>query len=422
MADVIETFGRYVQKQIPKRPNYAGGLLLTAYRAYGFALKTFPEKRLTDAKQYLAAECMDCIVRPLAHPGDQVLTSMFMPCEAFFAAGLLPMCAEQYSTYANGAGAEHAFIEAAENAGIAETFCSYHKTVTGAAISGVLPKPAAIVNTSLACDANNLTFRKAAELTGAPQFYIDVPYMPCEDAVDYVADQLRDMTRRLYDVTGRKTDEAMLRSLVQNSRKTMAIMRDIIGLKRDRYVPTDLTSELYEALLWHNAMGLPKALKYAEKLRADLLKSREKPGRKILWMHTNPFYQKTVQDIFNWKRDPWIALTELSYDNLVEMDEKDPYRAMAARAVYNYYNGPVSRRAERAAEVAYETGADGVILFCHWGCKETCGASTVIEKTVSDAGLPVLVLNGDGVDRRNSSDGQMKTRIGAFLEMLEGRR
>jgi benzoyl-CoA reductase/2-hydroxyglutaryl-CoA dehydratase subunit BcrC/BadD/HgdB len=35
-------------------------------------------------------------------------------------------------------------------------------------------------------------------------------------------------------------------------------------------------------------------------------------------------------------------------------------------------------------------------------------------------GLPTLVLDGDGCDARNVADGQMVTRVNAFLEQLEG--
>ena len=78
------------------------------------------------------------------------------------------------------------------------------------------------------------------------------------------------------------------------------------------------------------------------------------------------------------------------------------------------------RRADRALKMAKTVGADGAILFCHWGCKETCGASPVIADALESAGIPVLILSGDGVDRRNSPDGQAGTRISAFLEMLGG--
>ena len=193
MGDLVRSFGEYVERQMGPHPVYARRLLLAAYRAYGAKLRYLPNPALPLSKRYLATVCMDCMVRPLAHPSRQILTSIFTPCEVFHAMGLYPMCAEQFATYTNGAGAEHGLIEAAERAGISETFCSYHKAVTGAAVSGVLPKPLAVVNTSLACDANNLTFRKAAELLGAPQYYIDVPWQTDGAAVEYVAEQLREM-------------------------------------------------------------------------------------------------------------------------------------------------------------------------------------------------------------------------------------
>ncbi|MFQ6806818.1 MAG: 2-hydroxyacyl-CoA dehydratase family protein [Lachnospiraceae bacterium] len=31
----------------------------------------------------------------------------------------------------------------------------------------------------------------------------------------------------------------------------------------------------------------------------------------------------------------------------------------------------------------------------------------------------MLILDGDGIDRRNSHDGQIKTRLEAFLEMIQ---
>ena len=132
-----------------------------------------------------------------------------------------------------------------------------------------------------------------------------------------------------------------------------------------------------------------------------------------------------MKQIFNYKEDPRIVLTEMCYDTLIgkpgeeDPGRRDPYRMMAERTVYNSFNGPVSRRAEKALEMAKTVEPDGVILFCHWGCKETCGGSALIRDALEAAGYPVLVINGDGVDRRNSSDGQIGTRIEAFLEMLE---
>ena len=420
MGDLVRSFGAYVEKQMGQHPVYARRLLLAAYRAYGLKLRLLPSRELPLSKRYLARVSMACMVRPLSHPSRQILTSVFTPCEVFHAMGLYPMCAEQFATYANGAGAEHGLIEAAERAGISETFCSYHKAVTGAAVSGVLPKPLAVVNTSLACDANNLTFRKAAELLGAPQYYIDVPWQTDGAAVEYVAEQLREMAAWLCDLAGRKLSQERLKESVERSRQTIRTLCRVIPLRKERYVPADLTSEMYEVLMVHNALGMPETLRYAEMLLRDYEQAGEWPGKKILWLHSNPFYQKAVQSFFNYSSDPFLALTEMCYDPLLLSEETDPWRAMAERLVMNSFNGPVERRIGKAVQMARQIGADGAVLFCHWGCKQTCGAAATIRSALEEEGIPTLILNGDGVDRRNAPDGQTSTRIGAFLEMLEG--
>ena len=47
-------------------------------------------------------------------------------------------------------------------------------------------------------------------------------------------------------------------------------------------------------------------------------------------------------------------------------------------------------------------------------------ASEKAQQQLEAAGFPTLILNGDGVDRSNTSDGQISTRLGAFMEMLGG--
>lgn len=91
---------------------------------------------------------------------------------------------------------------------------------------------------------------------------------------------------------------------------------------------------------------------------------------------------------------------------------------MAERLVRNCFNGPATRRAQRLRELCDETDAQGVVLFCHWGCKQTAGAAQLIRNTLEQAGYPTLVLDGDACDRANCMEGQMGTRFSAFLEML----
>ena len=44
----------------------------------------------------------------------------------------------------------------------------------------------------------------------------------------------------------------------------------------------------------------------------------------------------------------------------------------------------------------------------------------LLKEAMKEEGIPMLILDGDGIDKRNNHDGQIKTRLEAFLEMLEG--
>ena len=186
MPNIVDRFGQLVDDAIPK-PELARQLLLLGYRAKDVQLLLAPEKELTPARQYAAQIAMDAMIAPLAHPQRAALVNIFMPCELLHAFHLLPMFAEATACYLNGAAAERGFIHYAESAGISPTLCSYHKALLGMGLSGTAGKPLFTACTSIACDANNLTFRRLAQHYGIPHFYLDVPYDHDEYAVAEVS-------------------------------------------------------------------------------------------------------------------------------------------------------------------------------------------------------------------------------------------
>ena len=94
---------------------------------------------------------------------------------------------------------------------------------------------------------------------------------------------------------------------------------------------------------------------------------------------------------------------------------------MARRLLANVNGGSAARRIDNAIAWAKKLNADGVILFCHWGCKQTMGAAQLFKSALEAEGYPVLLLDGDGCDRANTMDGQTATRLDAFLEMLHSK-
>ena len=46
----------------------------------------------------------------------------------------------------------------------------------------------------------------------------------------------------------------------------------------------------------------------------------------------------------------------------------------------------------------------------------------LLKEELDRQNIPLLVLDGDGMDRRNSHDGQIRTRFEAVLEVLRQRK
>jgi len=415
---IIETFGHYVDQWSNSNPVNARRLLRTGWEVQNLKFQYFPNRRLLPADRYLARLMMDTMLKPLQKPDQSVIVSVFTPCELMHETGLHPYSVEAFSCYLSASQAERDFLQQAENEGLSETLCSYHKTFIGAAQKGILPKPRCIVYTNLTCDANLLTFRRLAEMFQVPSFFIDVPLQQNKENVLYVADQLRKLAAFLTKHTKKTIDEERLKERLRCSRKTIKNYKAFQRARSDKYVPSDLVTPLYSGMTNNLLLGTAEEEKYTRMLLRDIKKASPSKGNRIYWMHTLPFWSEAVKKELSLKESAQIVGCELAQVFDLEFDPEKPYEAMAKRMVYHALNGSMSRRIEAGIRHAKEAGADGVVWFAHWGCKHTLGGAQLAKKKFEEKGIPLLILDGDGCDRSHGGEGQTATRLGAFLEML----
>ena len=369
MGGIVQHFGSAVQRTCRGNPQAARRLLRLGYHAKNLQLKAAPGA-LHKAAQMAAVETTTAMVAPLDHPDQAVMVSLFTPCEMLQVLGLYPYSCEGLGAFLSGACAEKAFLEHAENEGLPETFCSYHKVFIGAAEMGLMPKPQFVINTTLACDANLLTFRRMAEFYQVPQLVLDVPYEQDADAVRYVADQLRGMRRFLEEQTGRQIDEDALRERVARSQRSMDNFRRYMTLRADKQILGDLTGEMFSAMMLHILLGTEETERYTQQcVRLAESASPASSGVRLVWMHTNPFWVQPLREMVNFHAKVQVVGCDMCFEGLLQADPDDPYVAMAQRLVYSSFNGPVTRRIDRGIEAARQLNADGVVWFCHWGCK-----------------------------------------------------
>ena len=416
--DIIKKFGDIVGTESTKDSEKARKLLLTGYRLQEKRLQFFPDKKLPASGQYVARVVMQNIIKALAKPENTAMVSIFVPGELLTAAGLTPYSVEAMSCFIAGTRCEQTFLARTEEEGFPETMCSYHRVFLGASMTGLVPKPKCTIYTNLACDGNMMTFPYLKEKYQLPGFYIDVPYEKNQDSTEYVADQLRELKKFLEDIQGKKIPEQAVQQAVANSNEAASYYNRQLALRKDHSLVTSLTNELYAIFMCHLMAGSKESLKYTKLLLEDVKKAPAADGLKILWMHMMPFLQEPVKEVFNYSDKIHISACDFVADGFQKMHSSDPYEAMAEKMVNCIYNGSVKQRIRRAEELAELTEADGGILFAHWGCKNTIGASGLIRNSLEKAGLPTIVLDGDGCNPANTSDGQVSTRLQAYLEML----
>jgi benzoyl-CoA reductase/2-hydroxyglutaryl-CoA dehydratase subunit BcrC/BadD/HgdB len=419
--DITEWFGSEVLRLAQGDPERARRLLLTGYRTNLATLRPpFPSKGVSGAERLAAITVMELIIKALAHPDGAAMVSLFTPCEPLFAAGIAPYSLEAISGYLMGSKCEAGFQERSAEDGVPETMCSFHRTFLGAADAGLMPKPRFIIYTSLACDGNMITFPYLEKKFGVPGFFIDVPYDKSEDAVADVARQLRSMKDFVEDVSSRRVTDGALRAAVRRSRLSAESYRRRLDSVASRQLKGDVTGEMYCAFMSHILLGSKDAEKYFRLLEDETAKAPVSQAKRLLWIHTIPYLQPSLRRIMNFSDRAFVTACDLCYDSLMTpMDERDPYASMARRLVYSGYNGDPGGRIENALKIARATRSDGAVIFAHWGCKATLGASRLMKDAFEEAGLPTLVLDGDACAPANTGDGQLATRVEAFLEMLE---
>lgn len=264
-----------------------------------------------------------------------------------------------------------------------------------------------------------ITFPHLQQTFDLPSFFIDVPYERSEESVRAVAQQMRRMVEFVQDVTGTAISDEALAHRIAADKRTADAYNTFLNAQKAKRLPSDMTSEMYAVLVNHLLLGTPDAERFATMLADEMQTAQASSGKRLIWLHLIPNMLPPVVERFSFTDRVFITACDLATDPIAgDFDPTAPYETMARRLVYSAFNGNLDLRIERALDLAQRTGADGAVLFAHWGCKRTLGAANLLKAALEDAGLPTLVLDGDGCDRVNTSEGQTATRLDAFLEMI----
>lgn len=420
--NIADRYIEYAKKTTQADPKKGWERIKLGFQANCLRTSILPNKKIAKGYQKLEDMMMRLVARSLSHEGSYIWGNIFAPCEIFDSCGLRMLSIECLGCYLSGFHLEEYFIDYAQALGLAPTLCSYHKTFVGAVASGVVPAPAFAVSTSMTCDGNLNTFRYLQKKTDVPFVLLDVPYEADDDSVAYLAGQLKDMVREMESRLDRKCSLEKLKAALEIENETR---RELLKLYQNMsyyYYPGQIIDQLYMMMGVHLMIGTQEFLELVRFMNREIVTCPPFTGKKILWVHLLPFYQETLKAYFNCSEDYQLMASDIVFDNLDLLDPEKPFESLARKLIRNVYNGTYDHKAKSIRAMAEKSGADAVIHFCHWGCKQADGGSEILKEEMKRHGIPMLILDGDGIDRRNSHDGQIKTRLEAFLEMIQEER
>ncbi|ABV34043.1 MULTISPECIES: 2-hydroxyacyl-CoA dehydratase subunit D [Pseudothermotoga] len=413
MSEKSVAFGRFLKKFLDKP------LLFKRFLNLGLSAELARRKMAAitrnDFTSWMDFAALKAVQKAVC--GDTAWVNLFFPVEIIHAFRLNCVSAEGLSGMFASMLLEDTAITKAESLGISRNLCTFHRTGIGISYSGFFPGPSFVATTNILCDGNIPVFTTYSKLYSVPLYVIDVPRNNHLGSEEYLVRQMEDLIFNIENHLGRKFVYSELVKQLEIEKEALDIMREAYHKLCIRPLPMELYQHVNALYSFHIA---PKH--YILKAAKSLIKYDKPPenNKKILWLHLAPYYDNELYKIFCRTSKTIVATSEFEWDWLYwQVDPVHPFQSLAKKLMLNPEIGPVEKRIDFVSKLALDFKVDGVIHFNHWGCKQSWGSIHLIKENFEKLGIPFLAIDGDCVDHSNQSSAQFKTRIEAFLEMIE---
>jgi benzoyl-CoA reductase/2-hydroxyglutaryl-CoA dehydratase subunit BcrC/BadD/HgdB len=366
----------------------------------------------------------------LRREGLVVWGNAFFPFELLYGLGVAPCHPETLAALAARLGLEQEAIAGAEAGGYSPDTCSFYRCAAGLTREDLLPRPDIVVSTTYLCDGAVKFFHNVSQHYGCDYYLLDVPYHDTAGARQYLAGQLRELALKIAARQGRPLDTERLARAIEYANEAREYQIKINYLRHAVPCPLpggDAIGYMLDMQFFSpgSAAGAAFFKTLYEETRARVEKGWPAAAGerfRLLWFHhIRPYYPNEIMDSLE-AMGASVCFGEANHVYWEPLDPERPFESLAAKMLANPSGGEIARRAALAEELTAEYSADGVIHFSHWGCRQSCGGEYVIRDVMKKRDVPVLILDGDGVDSRNYSREQTRLRLEAFIEMLEARR
>jgi benzoyl-CoA reductase/2-hydroxyglutaryl-CoA dehydratase subunit BcrC/BadD/HgdB len=322
----------------------------------------------------------------------------------------------------NGQGST--FMTPAENQGYSQDICSFHRLIIGCLSEGMLPTADLTITSSYYCQGKAKTWEIVANRQGGECVAFDVPNEVSPASIRYVTEQLKDIAGRLAGITGQRLDMDRLKNAIHWSNRARKSLQELNDLMKLKPCPWDGKRA--------SLLGLGGAILLGSPIRDEIhnmliseITARVEQGKtfpedyRVLWYPWAPVQQTNIFDTFK-ENQVSVVMSEPAYVWWSEMDETDPFEALALKALENPQVGTPAKRISNLEAMVEEYDVDGVVHFSTPACYHETTTYPLTSEALKDKGIPVLDIPGDMTDERKYFPEQTRTRVSAFIEVLHG--
>ncbi len=376
------------------------------------------------------------------------------PPELLRALDIVPIFGEPYGAICAAQGTAHDLLEASEEAGFSKNLCDYARCWVGSALtkkglSGQMPWADVVISSKNDCNTHIKWWENVARIADIPLFVIESPMVPNglgQHHIEYYKTQLYKLKEFLEGFTKKKVDEELFIETAIYSRQASEYWTKIMEFCKAHPSPLNVKTMFSLMVPAINLRGTKAAVDFYSRLAEEMEERVEKqiaavPNEeyRLIWDNIPLWYNlrlfKTLEEEgavcvtspycaqFGAGHRKYAAAEddENEYD-WSWSDPKDFDQAM--EMVAEFYACAGSGMDPKVKYRIYddmikEYDINGVVVHSNRGCVGLSkGQLDVMRHVQEKHDIPVLVFESNAADPEEYSEGQISTRLQAFLELL----
>jgi benzoyl-CoA reductase/2-hydroxyglutaryl-CoA dehydratase subunit BcrC/BadD/HgdB len=378
--------------------------------------------------------------------------SQGFPVEILHAMGITPVCPIVSGVLRRDTKA----LDVAEGAGYATDICSEIKNQLGEMLSDdygfvEIPRPTMVLTSTNYCTAFVKWGQVVERHFDVPGYCFDLPVPRPGDgggALRYCRAQFDGLRRFLEEHAGQRCDNARLIETFMRSEEANDTWLRILGCNRHVPAPLNALDVFPHFLPLLVLRGTETAVRYYRTLEREVRDRLDRgtpavPGERhrLLWDYL-PVYARTR---FFTRKFARAGASFAVAPYFLPSEPRIPFRRLQRAVVGWLVRGgvtagligwslryfahayleqnnalPLPRRVARLARLVRDYRVDGFVLHNYRTCRRFCASQYELKQALTAAtGVPGVVFDADAFDTRFFSEGQITTRIEAFMETLD---